>query len=35
MDMDTSLAICVPHTEEEKANLEALSDYLSEIPVFN
>ena len=35
MDMDTNLEICVPHTEEEKANLKALSDYLSEIPVFN
>lgn len=35
MDMDTSLEICVPHTDEEQANLKALSDYLSELQVIN
>lgn len=35
MDMETNLEICVPHNEEEKANLTALSDYLSEILFIN
>ena len=35
MDTDTNLEICVPHTEQEQANLKALSDYFSELQVIN
>lgn len=35
MDMESNLEICVPHTDEEQANLKALSAYLSELQVIN
>lgn len=31
MEPEMDLKICVPHTDEEKANLKALSEYLNGI----
>ncbi len=35
MDMESNLEICIPHTEEEQANLKALSEYFKELQVIN
>ena len=29
MDLEMNLEICVPHDEQERANLRALSEYLN------